>query len=108
MQRFFCSMLVVFLISIFIIPQTLTAADTVKHIKHDKIVDHAAMEEHHSHNQNVNNHGDDHANHSDMSPLYFVILALIIGAATRHFLRKSPIPYTVMLLLLGATSGYCR
>jgi NhaP-type Na+/H+ or K+/H+ antiporter len=45
--------------------------------------------------------------HSDMSPLYFVILALIIGAATRHFLRKSPIPYTVMLLLLGLRCRSC-
>ena len=26
---------------------------------------------------------------TDMSPLFFVIIALFIGAATRHFLRKS-------------------
>ncbi len=43
--------------------------------------------------------------HSDMSPLFFIIVALIIGAATRHFLRKSPIPYTVTLLIFGLMIG---
>src|SRR6056297_872945 len=42
---------------------------------------------------------------SDMSPLFFVIVALIIGAATRHFLRRSPIPYTVTLLIFGLLIG---
>ena len=42
---------------------------------------------------------------SDMSPLFFVIIALIIGAATRHFLRKSPLPYTATLLLIGMGFG---
>lgn len=40
-----------------------------------------------------------------MEPLFFVIIALIIGAATRHFLKKSPIPYTVMLFILGLLMG---
>jgi len=40
-----------------------------------------------------------------MEPLLFIIIALIIGAATRHFLRKSPLPYTVMLLLTGIGMG---
>lgn len=42
---------------------------------------------------------------SDLTPLFFVIMALIIGAATRHFLRKSPLPYTVTLLLIGLGFG---
>ncbi len=42
---------------------------------------------------------------SDLSPLFFVILALIIGAATRQFLRKSPLPYTVTLLIIGLGFG---
>ena len=38
---------------------------------------------------------------ASMSPLFFVIIALIIGAAAKHFLRKSPLPYTVTLLIIG-------
>lgn len=40
-----------------------------------------------------------------MEPLFFVIIALIVGAATRHFLRKSPLPYTVMLMIIGLLAG---
>jgi Na+:H+ antiporter len=48
-------------------------------------------------------HSDDHG--SDMSPMFFVIIALIIGAGTRHFFKKSPLPYTVLLLLIGIGVG---
>lgn len=48
-------------------------------------------------------HAEEHG--SNMSPLFFVILALIIGAATRHGLRKSPLPFTVSLLLIGLGLG---
>jgi NhaP-type Na+/H+ or K+/H+ antiporter len=41
----------------------------------------------------------------DMTPLLFVIIALIIGAGTRHWLRKSPLPYTVTLLVIGLVLG---
>lgn len=58
-------------------------------------------------------HGDDHgAEHSEehghpgLDSLFFIILALIIGAATRHFLKKSPLPFTVMLLIFGLVLGY--
>ena len=40
-----------------------------------------------------------------LDPLFFIILALIVGAATRHFLRKSPLPFTVMLLIIGLILG---
>ena len=40
-----------------------------------------------------------------MRPLLFIIIALVIGAATRHFLRKFPLPYTVMLLMIGLGMG---
>ncbi|MBL4755520.1 MAG: cation:proton antiporter [Flavobacteriales bacterium] len=40
-----------------------------------------------------------------MEPLLFIIIALIIGAATRHFLKKSPLPFTVTLLLIGIGLG---
>lgn len=50
--------------------------------------------------------GEEHdGEHGGMEPLFFIILALIIGAATKHFLRKSPLPYTVTLLLLGLLIG---
>ncbi|MCF8225296.1 MAG: cation:proton antiporter [Bacteroidales bacterium] len=42
---------------------------------------------------------------SDMSPLFFIILALLIGAAVRHLLRKSPLPFTVWLLIIGLALG---
>jgi len=52
-------------------------------------------------------HGEDHGGgHSGgLEPLLFIIIALIIGAATRHFLKKSPLPFTVTLLLIGIGLG---
>ena len=54
--------------------------------------------------------GDDHAqeeggHQSNMYPLLFIIIALIIGAGTRHWLRKSPLPFTVSLLIIGLGLG---
>ena len=46
-------------------------------------------------------HQEQEHHDSGMEPLLFVIIALLIGAATRHFLKKSPLPFTVMLLLIG-------
>jgi len=37
--------------------------------------------------------------------LVFVILSLLTGAVTRHLLKKSTIPYTVALLIIGLTFG---
>lgn len=39
------------------------------------------------------------------TPLFFVIFALIIGAATRHLLKKSPVPFTVLLFIFGLALG---
>ncbi len=54
-------------------------------------------------------HSDDaHAeggHSSNMFPLLFIIIALIIGAGTRHWLRKSPLPFTVSLLIIGLGLG---
>ena len=44
-------------------------------------------------------------NPMDMSPLFFIIIALFIGINTRRFLRKVPIPYTVILLIIGVVLG---
>ncbi len=40
-----------------------------------------------------------------MEPLFFIIVALVIGAATRHLLKKTPVPYTVLLMILGIAVG---
>ena len=37
--------------------------------------------------------------------LFFLIISLIIGAATRHFLQRIPLPFTVLLLLIGLGLG---
>jgi NhaP-type Na+/H+ or K+/H+ antiporter len=43
--------------------------------------------------------------HEYLYGLFFLILALVIGAATRHFLQKIPLPFTVLLLLIGLGMG---
>ncbi|MCB9224001.1 MAG: sodium:proton antiporter [Crocinitomicaceae bacterium] len=52
---------------------------------------------------------DEHAEHENhlkaFAPLLFVIIALLIGAATRHFLAKINLPFTVALLLIGIGIG---
>jgi len=44
-------------------------------------------------------------NHTDTSPLFFIIIAVIIGAFTRFALQKSALPFTVALLLIGFAFG---
>lgn len=62
----------------------------------------------------VSDHASDHTGgeagheegHSgDMSALFFIIIALFIGTATHHLLQKSPLPYTVTLLIIGLIIG---
>jgi len=65
-------------------------------------------EESHSESVEHGGHGEEeeHGGHeSNTAPLLFIILALIIGVATRHFVKKSPFPFTVMLLILGIILG---
>ncbi len=52
-------------------------------------------------------HDDDHGggHHTDNSPLFFIIFAVIIGSATRFFLQKSILPFTVSLLIIGLGLG---
>jgi NhaP-type Na+/H+ or K+/H+ antiporter/CRP-like cAMP-binding protein len=64
----------------------------------------------HSNPEQIANEHTDEENHDEghsgnMSPLFFLIIALIIGAGTRHFLKKSPLPFTVSLLLIGLVLG---
>jgi NhaP-type Na+/H+ or K+/H+ antiporter len=44
--------------------------------------------------------------HDYLYGLFFLIIALVIGAATRHFLQKVPLPFTVLLLLIGLAMGF--
>jgi NhaP-type Na+/H+ or K+/H+ antiporter len=48
---------------------------------------------------------ESHEHESGMEPLLFIVIALIIGAATSHFLKKSPLPFTVSLLIIGLLLG---
>ncbi len=51
-------------------------------------------------------HEQEHESHGPgMEPLLFIIIALIIGAGTRYLLRKSFLPYTVSLLIIGIILG---
>lgn len=43
--------------------------------------------------------------HDYLYGLFFLIVALVIGAATKHFLNKVPLPFTVLLLLIGLAMG---
>lgn len=62
------------------------------------------VEQHQSNETHNEEHGEE-SHSSNMSPLFFLIMALLIGAGTRNFLKKSPIPYTVSLLLIGLVLG---
>jgi len=37
----------------------------------------------------------------NLAPFLFIILSLFIGTATRNLLSKGPLPYTIMLLIIG-------
>jgi len=52
-------------------------------------------------------HQEKHQGHSgpDTSMLFFIIIAMFIGAGTRHLLKKLPIPFTALLLIFGIALG---
>ena len=45
------------------------------------------------------------SNKLEMYPLLFIIVSLFIGILTKKFLRKLPIPFTVILLIIGLILG---
>jgi NhaP-type Na+/H+ or K+/H+ antiporter/CRP-like cAMP-binding protein len=102
---------ILFFLSLFII--TASINNSVIAQEHEKenheVIDKEKSEEHvqnstleeDAHGQE--SHEEGHS--SDMSPLFFLILALVIGAGTRHFLKKGPLPYTVSLLIIGLGLG---
>jgi len=63
------------------------------------------VDEGHADDVHVDDAHADGGHSSNMFPLLFIIIALIIGAGTRHWLRKSPLPFTVSLLIIGLGLG---
>ncbi len=63
-------------------------------------VEHVIDDGGHEHEQ-----GHDEGHGPGMEPLLFIIIALIIGAGTRYLLRRSFLPYTVSLLIIGILLG---
>ncbi|ACF14274.1 cyclic nucleotide-binding protein [Chloroherpeton thalassium ATCC 35110] len=57
------------------------------------------------HGAEVAHQAAEHAVSSGQLGLLFLIVSLVIGAATRYFLRKTKLPYTVALLLIGLGLG---
>lgn len=62
------------------------------------------------HQESLESHSDEHeADHDDhetnTAPILFIILAILIGVATRHFVKRSPFPFTVLLLIFGLVLG---
>ena len=41
----------------------------------------------------------------NLAPFLFIVLSLFIGTATRNLLSKGPLPYTIMLLIMGLILG---
>lgn len=46
-----------------------------------------------------------HTHTSHIEPFLFIIGAIVIGAATRDWLKKLPFPFTVLLLIIGILFG---
>lgn len=63
-------------------------------------------EENHS-EQKEELHEEEHegGHKTDTAPLLFIIMSIIIGVSTRHFVKKSPFPFTVLLLIIGLALG---
>lgn len=87
-------------------------SDTLHNDNHLQVSEHCSetsAEEHIASHHNQENHATSEEHNSEhengMEPLFFVIISLIIGAGVRHFLSRSPLPYTVMLLIIGLGMG---
>lgn len=82
----------------------------VDHSKiHSEISDsiyNAAKEEQSEHEATVHEEGHSEGGHGpNLAPLFFIIIALIIGTLTRHTMQKTPLPFTVLLVIFGLALG---
>jgi NhaP-type Na+/H+ or K+/H+ antiporter len=76
------------------------------HHKEEVKTEHVDQANQHDQREKTHQSHEEHdEGHGHMEPLLFVILALLIGAATRYLLRKSFLPYTVSLLIIGILLG---
>jgi NhaP-type Na+/H+ or K+/H+ antiporter len=72
-------------------------------VQTEEVVNQAVVQQEHHAEENQEAHEEEHG--ADMSPLFFIIIALFIGTATRHFLRKGPLPFTITLIIIGVGLG---
>lgn len=89
-----------FLISIFLV-YSFTSFGSEDYSSSKNNTDKVELTEHHVSDEDSKH--EEH--HTDTSPLFFIIIAVIIGALTRFFFQKSPLPFTVVLLLIGLLLG---
>lgn len=97
----------IFIVSPQLIAQHSEHQETDTEVIHED-VDHPeeAHSDTHSEAADAEHEGEHSGGHgADMAPLFFIIVALLLGAAVRHLLRKSPLPFTVWLLLIGLALG---
>jgi len=95
MSKFLVMFLLVF------IPNTMRiVGQETKHLAQETELNHSSIEL-----EGHDIHASEEGHHTDTNPLLFIILAVIIGGLTRFFLKKSPIPFTVALLLIGIGLG---
>ncbi|HOZ15542.1 MAG TPA: cation:proton antiporter [Tenuifilaceae bacterium] len=72
----------------------LQTADTVLVQSHQVQEQHQAVDQ-----EGQSGHG------TNLAPLLFIIISLFVGTATRHLLKKGPLPYTISLLIIGLLLG---
>ncbi len=84
----------------------------VEKVDHENYVEKAIQSDHNAKHEDATRDEHVEKEHSEeshgggMEPLFFVVIALVIGAATRHFFNKSFLPYTVLLLIFGLGLGF--
>lgn len=55
--------------------------------------------------QQVAGHEEQKGHGTNLAPLLFIVISLFVGTATRHLLKKGPLPYTISLLIIGLILG---
>ena len=66
---------------------------------------HVAPQVAEEHSEELHEETHEGGHETNTAPLLFIILALIVGVATRHFVKRSPFPFTVLLLIIGLVLG---
>ena len=71
------------------------------HIAEHQAINHEtdSQDEEHGESHGEGGHGP------NLAPLFFIMIALIIGTLTRNFMQKTPLPFTVLLVIFGLALG---